>query len=421
MKHFLAALKAFSDAAFWLSCSSALIQILMPASNLIMVPAIICAAVLLASLIPEKIKWLRIPAALLSAASLLFSHVISDYFMVVPLIVYAVFCVVRGHMLPDYYELTDFFPKAVIISLFAMCLNWITKSEWFIGVTVSYLLSLIFLMRLSREEEAGVTDTRIRRMEITLAALCVLSCFVVSRKAVLAGLAFGAAFVGRIVLWPFIMLLQGLVFVVSWIFNFDGIREREMAEVNFDNLDMTGIMNALRPPEDITGWTVWIPRVLGIIAFLGIAFLLFRRLFRRARAGKGLGYSAISRSRVNTVYVREKPITRFNARTPIMRIRLAYQNYIRAFLDTGLMELEPGSTSKDVLWLTSGTDHPDEARALREYYIRARYGEDETLNMDDVKRADELSAVMISSTEATAKLQEAERREMIKTRGRKRR
>ena len=300
MKHLLCALRAFTEAAFWLGCISAIVQVFVTASDLSLVPVIAASVAFIVSFITEKYNWVRAAAMLLTAVSFILCHHVADWLMTVPLVVYLVLSGYYNKLYPDYYEMSDFFGKAIACSVFGLLINLITKSSWALTLTTAFVVSYILLLRLCRDEKAGITDKRVRGLEAVFAIICVSACFLISRKTFLAGIAYGASLIGRLVLYPIVVIMTIIGFGISWLFNFDHIREQQETKIDFDALALNETLKKMQVSE-VPGWVKWIPRVIGIAIFLGIAFLLFYKLLKRLQRKPTGIISGITRSRVSSV------------------------------------------------------------------------------------------------------------------------
>ena len=391
-------LKIFSD------CSLFFAILGMVDSNFsvpLLIPAVIYGvAAGLATFFEEK-NWpvLRRLCALLPWPCLLFGE---NTLQMILLAVPAAYCsaiVLFGKLELEYYTYRRFFLRSLLL-LGAGCLiaaGWLFvtqsmmegESSLDIQVLLRYglvhaLCGIVLLRQLRLGVDTQAEGGRRQFATMLIITATIVVCTVLAEPYLLQGIGTFVGAVLTVVGMPFVLLVQGISWLVdhapertkdnmnSYVEFFEDFRESIRSQNNMVTEEV------VRQEFDITRFAVIV--IVGLLSV--VAVLLLIKSFQNARKKMEPAENVSSVPKLP----KKKKETRLSNRT---KVRQTYRSFLRAEQDMG-MKLRSSDTSESVLQRIHKNTDPTGADDLRNVYLEARYDERQNISrkqVDQAKRA----------------------------------
>ena len=388
------AARIICDISLWY-CGAGLILSLFGAASNALVPAVmVLCCVLCDALSRRKPSYRFIPLPIL-AVTLLFIRSVPDALLNLPPLLYCIRLCCRSDFYPDYESSRGYYKAAAISLLAATFVFFAISGSHSADGVIKYLLIFLFsgvlMLRLLRHNEQNRREWRLQVIDLTLLLLCCAAALFLSSGVFLGAAGKALLFLYKIFIMP---LLLGLAYALSFLFLLLSklivikCPRGSVPKINSENLNLAEILGPDFADEasksNLLGQLL---AALGIILFIFLAFLIFRRLSKGI--GKRTGNPAEYKSSKKAVAEISSPLIALAPRTPREAVRHYYRRFLQNLLSRG-HTLRPGDTSESILRAAREFYDPSLVFELREIYVKARYSPD-PITKADSRRAKEIS------------------------------
>ena len=312
-------------------------------------------------------------------------------------VIYSVLMIVRQAYFLTYGEGADDFNRNIKIIVFFLAFSAAFGITNLLGSSVLpyviiYMISGVCELSMLRHNEETLREKRFRILNTTiLSATCLLGFFMATEYF----MAFCKLIISLFAKYIFSPIMMALTTVSSYLLLglaetltevvFEKFLERDGGGIAFENL------SGLVDDNKFTRHNPILDTVFSVVVFLVIAliiFLIFRKMFKGTK-------NRTTRTAGETRTVERIPRVNYDKdlSNEIKGIRNIYRKFLNLLISKG-MDIPHYFTTEDVN-RTITNEIPDKqlAHDLREYYIRARYGEKE-LSKEDLAKAKQLYANM---------------------------
>ncbi|MCD8160220.1 MAG: DUF4129 domain-containing protein [Clostridiales bacterium] len=350
---------------------------------------------LLTWLLRDRGRLRFLPLALLAVGWLLPGGGVPAWVAMAPPAAYVVWLTAMQRYLPEWGRQVDIFSVFwKVFLIFCLFMLVMGCGEILSAITIpaglTSLACCVLLNRALRHDLSVCCQPRYQAMNLMMAAGMGLAALALSSKAFLQGCGAVLWWIYKTVFWPILMavgqLLVGAIYVVMWLLSWIGltVTGEEQDAQNLALGDTDELLEGLEAAENNSELFSWVCIALVLILAAVLLVFVFRWLSRSSRRTEEQPDSRTVRSSVRSEGVR--PLSPFG-RSPVRRVRLHYQTFLKLCRDRGL-ELERSDTSQDVTTKSVHRFDPAAVRELRQLYIAARYNDQAT--GEDAARAKEL-------------------------------
>lgn len=394
---FAYALKVLADVTFFFTLASMFAPSAGQTGMLLTTPAIcgLCAG-LCAALRGRKPAWLRfLPLAGL-AAVFAFTRSAADMVVSAPPVLYVCWYVWKRPQVTDYRDaLSRFFLCLKILPcvfVFAALVgNWTAMRDIVLPYFLLFLVLTVLLLRTLRHDEATISQTRFKLLNLASLAAVGLAGALLSSGLVLRVFRFIGSGIVRFLLRPVLMaviyLFAGFVWLISRLF--EGIEfdpeELDLSQLG-ENMDLGSMLGLSGDGEAAAQQNnpIWDYILIGlaVIAAVALIVIIFRALAKHGRREEDNDFAA-----VREALEEEAPAARVNPRENRQRVRHYYRKFLKLCAQRGF-ELTEFQDSAEIERGTRHLFRNPAQTALRDVYVRARYSSAE-VTPEDVQAAKE--------------------------------
>lgn len=313
---------------------------------------------------------------------------------------YCVFLAITDNYMPDTDHQKKIFKATVPVLLGTMLIAWLARAgeSCYSTALLAALLSLaacVLLLRSLRHESEVYTAVSFQLINILTIAVFLAIVLVLSLKpvysAIIIGLQTAGSWIGTVFIYVITGFLRLIMLILSWlkkVFSCNGYTEQHDQEpVTLADNDIRSLLGDIDDAAGPPAWIRIIFTVIGIAAAVVIVYVLFRVISGNLKTR----IPSSSEDEKNTVS--KIPPSAAAARTQASGVRKHYRRYLKYLRESG-QDIAACETSKDVEDYPSAVHEREEARELRELYLRARYGPGS--GKDDTERAKQLVKILHS-------------------------
>lgn len=396
MTVFLAFLFLFGESALWFGLGGLVLSIFLNVSDLTLAVPLLALGAILAEFLWEKKRKLRFLGLLPAALTLALCRLPGDLILVLPMLLFFVWSVLKGKLCPAQNEVYYRFRPIAVISAVGSFLAVQAELPWCYFCCMAGLIVYLFVMRLIRHDLSDFRDRRVLALELgLLLAMCLLG-FLFSRKFMLNAAWELIKIFYYAIIYPILMLLLYVLAaigkILSWLISLipsvpiDAIPEENVQEFLNDASQVMG-------PQELgegSRLMATVIRATEVTLFLALSFLVFRYFYQSASHKPEKTEEVDARTLLEELPGQEAfaPPSFFD-RSPEAVVRRAYGNYCR-WVERNKHRLGPSDTTRSVNVLAERTQD-ERAIHLRELYLRARYRRRSGLTREEARLAASLS------------------------------
>lgn len=403
MIHLFAFVKMVADTCLWLAGSSVILSLFYPVANLALAAPLLGLGAGLAHWLSLKKPNLRLLGTLPALLGLALCRSGTDLLIFLPGYGYLLLCAAKQQLQTDQTQLYYRFKGRAAVTIVIGLLCVARHISWGFWGCILALACSVFLLRMLRHDISDFSDRKLVTLELGLMAVVSVVIIALSQNIVLDSSVFLIKMGYKYIIAPiFVLGLTLLMLVIrlfDWILSqfFTGKFEMDfsgMAQQSFEAVEEYF-------PEGVAGNSggnivLLILKVIGILLFLGAAFLIFRYLLSGASKAVAAKGSEDGRTELDVQEVVSGPVSILD-RSPEARVRRAYASYCRA-VSKYKKKISPMDTTRAVNILAELEQNPD-AEKLRALYIRARYTSQEPLSGKDARDAGSIARDLKSKLE----------------------
>ncbi len=368
--------KIISDLALWYGTAGFVLSFYGAGLSLLPMLIIVLVSASSAFLYKKKRVYRYIPLPLL-LLSLQWARSFTGLLLTIPPLLYCAWICHDARFSPDYEKSIVYF-KAAALAMLVFCFFALLGYAASAGIILRYLLiflfSGVFMLRLLRHDEQNRREPRLQLINLTLllllsaAALFLSSDFFLTTAQKTLSLVYQKLIAPLLLLITYIFLTIFMLFIKLLGFLKIG-RPEQQQEIQLPNVaEMLNLdPNFQGAKSELLAGVL---TVLGIAAFLALAFIIFRRI----AAGKSVQENIAAASHNTSLQPEEHPsiLSALAPRTPREIVRLYYKRFLKNVCKKGI-RLSPGYTSERIEQLCSVAYDPVLLSEMRGIYIAARY------------------------------------------------
>ena len=396
--------KLFGDACLYFSVLGAF-PTLFAHDFSFLVPAFLCGiGGMAASFLADRgLDHLAKVCILIPGAALLLPGSTIEYVMLVPILFYAAFVILRGEYYLDYPAYRDFFRKSILIWGIGFALLCIASAvdtisrplrpsiayDETLWMGMLYMVSGIVLQRQLRlGADAATSDKRMNGIQsaVVLGSTGAVLLGVWALERNFADKAQELMnFLGELLLYLFSLPLALIVWLLGPLFQDiqESIQETHGTETTESTVQHTATFASGEPtaPQPLinepAGFPWWF-----VVLLLSVLLILLLTILKLYSAKREAVRSSTQFGSVQSPEEKQKSPRSGNR----ARVRKYYREYLKLEKRRGT-KLKTNQTSADILEKSSAATNKKAAAALRRIYLKARYNEAGTVTNEDVQRA----------------------------------